>query len=246
MFLYEPSSSFFHKLHPVSRLLLLVAMIAGPFVASHSATAVSFLVAYLAMLFLASGKRNFLRFWKLLAVFWIFSFLIWIVVPTLRRVPWSYDEAGLLATRVDCFVLAGLVFVSSTRTEEFTYALTRFGIPYKPAFALSLGFRLVPLFYQNLQTIVAAQRCRGVDLQSAGFLARVKAYIPILAVLISYGIRNADLMAVSLEAKGFGYAPDRTFYLQTTFGWRDAAAGLLVLVAGTCLMVAGARFPGAL
>lgn len=229
MFLYRNSSSFFHSLHPVTRLLLLLGMITVPFFALDVLQICAFLAAYLVMLLLASGKSNLASFWKVLVIFWVFAFLIWIVIPRLRGVGWSYQEAAVLATRIDCFVLAGLLFVTTTRTEEFTYALTHMGVPYRPAFALSLGFRLVPLFYQNLQTIVAAQKSKGVDLESGNVLLRIRKYVPILAVLISYGIRNADLMAMSLESKGFGYSNRRTSLLQPRFGWRDAAVALLLL-----------------
>ena len=141
--------------------------------------------------------------------------------------------AAMLATRIDTFVIAGLIFVTVTRVEEFTLALTRLGVPYKGAFALSLGFRLVPLFYQNLQTIVAAQRSRGVDLDSGGILQKAKKYVPIFGILISYSIRNADLMAMSLESKGFGYAPQRTSFLQPRFGRQD----FLLLSTGIVLIV---------
>lgn len=236
MFLYQDSISFFHRLHPVTRLVLLLAMITAPFLAVDLPQIGLFLAAYLAMLLLGAGKNNLRSSWKLLIVFWVFAFLIWIIIPRLRGVHWSYQEAAVLATRIDCFVLAGLLFVTTTRTEEFTYALTHLGIPYRPAFALSLGFRLVPLFYQNLQTIVAAQKSRGVDLESGGIGRRVRKYVPILAILISYGIRNADLMAMSLEAKGFGYSSRRTSFLQPRFGWRDAVIAAFVLTG--CLAAA--------
>ena len=56
-----------------------------------------------------------------------------------------------------------------------------------------------------------------------------------MSILISYGLRNADLMAMSLEAKGFGYSPKRTSYLNPKFGVKDlialaiAAAAILAL-----------------
>lgn len=190
------------------------------------------------LLLMGKGGRNLRGAWKLLVLFWIFTLLIWIVIPHLRRQPWNTLTATTLATRIDVLVLAGLWFVTVTRIEEFTLALTRFGLPYKPAFALSLGFRLVPLFYENLQTIIAAQRSRGVDLESGGPLRKVRLYLPMIGILLSYGIRNAEMMAMSLEAKGFGYSASRTSYLRPRFSWRDAVCliGAVALVTATvCL-----------
>jgi energy-coupling factor transport system permease protein len=228
MYLYRDSNSVFHRLHPVVKILLLVFSIVISFL-SHTLRAIGLvLVVDVVFLLAAGGAGNLKSFWKALILFWIFTFLIWIIVPRLQHQPWSYGTAILLATRTDTFVVSGLLFVTITRIEEFTLAMTKLGIPYRAAFTLSLGFRLVPLFYQNLQTIVAAQRSRGVDLKSGGPLAKAKNYIPIFGVLISYSLRNADLMAMSLEAKGFGYPAKRTSFLQPRFGSLD----LLVLFAG--------------
>lgn len=236
MYLYREAETFFHELHPVTKVLLLLGMIVIPFLRLEPEFMFIVLVAYTLVLLWAKGGTNLGKFWKLLILFWVFTCLIWVVVPTLRGWPWSFSNAAALATRVDSFVLAGLLFVTITRLEEFTYALTRLGVPYRAAFTLSLGFRLVPLFYQNLQIIVAAQRSRGVDLDSGSLLKRGRKYGTIIGVLLSYSIRNADLMAMSLEAKGFGYTSERTSYLQPTFRASDAML-LFVLITGSLMLL---------
>jgi energy-coupling factor transport system permease protein len=227
MYLYRESNTVFHSLHPVTKFFLLLMMIAISFFARTLPLIALVFVVYTGLLFAAKGAPNLAKFWKMLVIFWVFTFTIWIVIPRLRGWQGGYENAALLATRIDTFVLSGLLFVTITRIEEFTFALTRIGIPYKAAFALSLGFRLVPLFYQNLQTIVSAQKSRGVDLESGGIFSKAGKYGPIIAVLISYSLRNADLMAMSLEAKGFGYSNQRTSFLHPEFTWRDAAVCLV-------------------
>ncbi len=234
MYLYRSADSIFHSLHPITKLGLLFLLITISFLAPGLPGILAVLVLYTTFLLIAKGGNNLKAFWKLLVLFWIFTFLIWIFVPRLRGLDWSYTTAAILATRIDCFVIAGLLFVTTTRIEEFTLSLTRLGVPYKGAFALSLGFRLVPLFYQSLQFIVAAQKSRGVDLESGGIITKAKQYVPIFGVLISYSIRNADIMAMALESKGFAHSPTRTSYLQPHFGLRDialATAGGAVLFA---------------
>jgi energy-coupling factor transport system permease protein len=232
MYLYQEATTPFHLLHPITKLLLLLFCIVIPFLAKTVLIATMILGFYILLLVLAHGATNLKKFWKMLLIFWLFTFAIWSVAPKLRGLEPDFENAALLATRIDTFVLAGLLFVTITRIEEFTFGLTRIGIPYKVAFALSLGFRLVPLFYQNLQTIVAAQKSRGVDLESGGLSGKARKYGPIIAALISYSLRNADLMAMSLEAKGFGYPGKRTSYLQPAITWRDA----LILVSGTLIL----------
>jgi energy-coupling factor transport system permease protein len=206
-------------------------MITIPFFAPGLVGIIVVFLSYLTLLIAAHGFANLKKMAKLMVLFWIGTFLIWIVIPYLRHSPWSYTGSALLATRIVSFVLAGLTFGTITRVEEFTYGLTRLKIPYKGAFALSLGFRLVPLFYQNLQTIVEAQKSRGVDLENASLFQKIGLYLPIISILISYGLRNSDIMAMALEAKGFGYSPHRTFYMHPAFGFLDIA--ILVIASGT-------------
>ncbi|MCI0612488.1 energy-coupling factor transporter transmembrane protein EcfT, partial [bacterium] len=230
MYLYVPAATIFHQLHPVSKLLLLLFMIAIPFFAPGLIGIIVLFFCYLALLMAAHGFGNLKKMAKLMVLFWIGTFLIWIIIPYLRHSPWSYTGSALLATRIVSFVLAGLTFGTITRVEEFTYGLTRLKIPYKGAFALTLGFRLVPLFYQNLQTIVEAQKSRGVDLDNASLFRKAGLYLPVISILISYGLRNADIMAMALEAKGFGYSPQRTFYMHPAFGFLDIA--ILIIASG--------------
>lgn len=233
MYLYREANSVFHRLHPVTKVMMLALLITMSFLAKRLDWIICLFAGEILLVLIAGGGSNFRAFWKMLIIFWIFTFTIWVIVPRLQHVAWSFNGAALLATRIDTFVISGLFFVTVTRIEEFMLALTRLGIPYKAAFALSLGFRLVPLFYQNLQTIVAAQQSRGVDLKSGGLLHKAKSYIPIFGVLMSYSIRNADLMAMSLEAKGFGYSAHRTSFLQPKFGIPD----LMVLIFGVAVCI---------
>lgn len=237
MYLYVEAATVFHRLHPVTKLIFLISLILSPFFISSLSGMVALLIFNSILLLASRGSGNFLRAWKLLIVFWIFTFFIWIIIPRLRHQPWSYETAATLATRVDLLVIAGLWFGTITRIEEFMLALTKLGFPYKPAFSLSLGFRLVPLFYQNLQIIVAAQRSRGVDLDSGGLIRKARNYFPIMGILLSYGIRNADMMAMSLEAKGFGFPGKRTSYLHPQFALRDALFLLFAIVLPTATIL---------
>lgn len=231
MYLYLQKDTLFHRLHPVTKIALLMLMMTVPFFVPGLQGIAITLAVYITLLFAARGAANLARFWKMMVIFWMATFVIWVVVPYLRHDPWSVAQAALLATRIVSFVAAGLLFGTICRIEEFTYGLTKIGVPYKGAFALSLGFRLVPLFYQNLSTIVEAQKSRGVDLDSAGLIQKARLYLPILSILISYGLRNADLMAISLEAKGFGFTGRRTSFLEPDFGVADCAALLLPVAA---------------
>ena len=56
-----------------------------------------------------------------------------------------------------------MLFLSTTKVEEFTAGLARLGVPYRVGFAITLSFRLVPLFIDSALTVVQAQNLRGYD-----------------------------------------------------------------------------------
>ena len=80
--------------------------------------------------------------------------------------------AELLATSV--------LFLSTTKVEEFTAGLARLGVPYRVGFAITLAFRLVPLFIDSALTVVQAQSLRGYDFNRGGPLERVRRYVPVI------------------------------------------------------------------
>src|SRR5258708_10217594 len=63
---------------------------------------------------------------------------------------------------------ASVLFLSTTKIEEFTYGLQRMKVPYRVSFAISLSFRLVPLFIDSAVTILAAHRLRGYTFADGG------------------------------------------------------------------------------
>ncbi len=62
---------------------------------------------------------------------------------------WFVEREALLygigvALRIDITIIAGMIFLSTTRNEEIATGLVKLGIPYRFAFAVSTALRLVP------------------------------------------------------------------------------------------------------
>src|SRR5690606_36584454 len=108
-----------------------------------------------------------------------------------------------MALKLETFLAAGMLFLSTTRIEEFAYALTRLGMPYAVGFTMTLAFRLVPVFIDAALTVVQAQRCRGLDFERGSFVERVRRYVPVLVPVFMGALRRADQMAMALDARGF-------------------------------------------
>ena len=149
-------------------------------------------------------------------------------------------QEGLLygvmtAIKLDVMVIAGMIFLSSTRIEELSLGLQRLKVPYRVAFAFSTAIRLVPMIVGTTYIISQAQRSRGLDLDSGHLVTRIKKYIPLLIPVFISVIRGTNVFAMALESKGFGYSSQRSSYLQISFRSVDfmIVAVLILLLLGS-------------
>lgn len=145
-------------------------------------------------------------------------------------------------------ITAGMIFMSTTRNEEFIIGMIKLGLPYRVGFAISTALRLVPTIVASVLTIAQAQRSRGLDLDSGNVIERVRKYIPLLVPVFISTIRSTNVFGMALESKGFGARPDRTFYLQFQYRKADYIYMTLLLVlfaVATYFKIAGyGQIPG--
>jgi energy-coupling factor transport system permease protein len=136
-----------------------------------------------------------------------------------------------MALKLVVFLASGVLFLSTTRVEEFSYALQRLGLPYKVGFTITMAFRLVPVFLDSAVAVVEAQRCRGLDFDAGGLWQRLRRYPPVIIPVFMGGLRRADHMAMALEARGFQSTCERTILRRPTVTAGDIVALLVIGVA---------------
>ncbi len=237
LFLYLDQDSPVHRLDPRTKLFLML---------ESFAVAVLFytpgpLLALLAVLLVygAAGRilGNLRRIWVLLVSIAAVSVASWSIfargsTPLFWRVTWeglAYGAAA--AVKIDAMIISGLVFLSATRTEEILLGLIRLRVPFQAAFAFSLAIRMVPTIIGTAVTVTEAQRSRGLDLDSGGPAARLRAYVPLLVPIFLQTLRSTDQLAKALESRGFGAHRARTSLLEIGFHGRDAVALLMATLA---------------
>ncbi|MFH0916422.1 MAG: energy-coupling factor transporter transmembrane component T [bacterium] len=146
--------------------------------------------------------------------------------------------AGTLWLRLLSFALLSLVFVKTTEPQRLILSLVhQLRLSYRVAYGTMVGYRMLPLFQADYQTIRAAQRVRGVR-EGRGLLhvwSRTRRYaIPLLAG----AVRKAGRVAVAMDARGFGALPDRT-YRERMVVRRSDWVFLAVVVATVAAVVVG-------
>lgn len=241
MYLYLDRKTWVHRLHPLVRLLGMVAVFIAAFVVERPLWQLPIIIVLVTLLVWTGSLANVHRLRYLFALIFVMTFLIWTffygpdAAPPLfawgpivvsRTAPWF---ALGMAIKLDCFLAAGILFLSVTRIEEFAYALTRLGLPYKVGFTMTMAFRLVPVFVAAAATVVEAQRCRGLDFERGGLGERIRRYVPVIVPVFMGALRRADQMAMTLDARGFQADRTRTVLEPYTVRWLDVATAAVVL-----------------
>lgn len=167
-------------------------------------------VIFLANLFTGSGVFSALA----LTV----RFLVLLTTFSLFFMTTSPDDLGLALDKV------GFVRWLSKRWLGFPNALS---------FTFTTAVRLVPTLAVDAQTVIDAQRSRGLELDRGNIFRRVRNYVPILIPLLLVAIRRSLELAEALEARGFPGREGRTSLYELKFQPAD-----ILLVAGSLAVLA--------
>ena len=88
--------------------------------------------------------------------------------------------------------------------------LTRRGMPPQIAYVIISTLQILPQMQAKAQTIIAAQRSRGLDTQSS-FLRRIGSLFPLVGPLVFGSLVEVEERAIAIEARGFTSTHVKTF-----------------------------------
>jgi energy-coupling factor transport system permease protein len=252
LFLYLDHQSFIHRRHPLVKVGGMLFFFISAFVVDHPLFVLPVSFGILTLIFWSKATANLYRLRILFFFIFVFTLLIWSVffgrgTPLARFPSLPVTQEGILfglgmSLKISTFLATGALFLSTTRIEEFTYAFTRLGLPYRIGFTITLAFRLVPLFLEATFTVIQAQRCRGLDVHHGPVLQRLHHYVFVLIPVFMGALRRADQMAIALEVRGFNSGRPRTSFQRVPWRMGDTFAfltGLSLTVAYLSLWYAG-------
>lgn len=124
------------------------------------------------------------------------------------------ETGGSIALRILCIASYSALYVITTDPSRLAASLIQQArMPYRLAYALLIAYRFLPILQREMANIQAAHRVRAADVPDrwTSWLERVKRFsIPLLVS----GIRQAERLAIAMDARGFGALPTRTRYIQ--------------------------------
>lgn len=149
-------------------------------------------------------------------------------------------ERGLeTSSRLVAIVALALFSGSTTAGGDFVRALVQqLRVPYRFGYAGLAAFRFVPRFRLELGIIRQAHRARGISF-GRGPWGWAKRQLSSLVPLLAAALRHSDRVALSMDARGFGYRPYRTERHPIRFRPCDAAFLAVMLLLFAAVFVAG-------
>jgi energy-coupling factor transport system permease protein len=122
----------------------------------------------------------------------------------------ALEYASAMTLRFVVLVESFSIFFLTTSPDHLGLALEQSHVPYEFCFAFTTAVRFVPVLAEEAQTIMDAQKARGLELEKGNFLKRVRNYVPILIPLIVSAIRRSLELAEAMESRAWGAAKKRT------------------------------------
>lgn len=193
-----------HKLDPRSKFILTLGFFTASLMFTNIYALLVVFFAQVPWVLLARSASRWLRSMRggLFLGFFIFVMNIIFGTPLVSSLAFT--------TRFFAIMSAFSFFFMTTSADDLGLALEQIHVPYSISFTFTTAVRLVPTMAIDAQTVVDAQRSRGLELDKGNFVKRIRNYIPILIPLIISAIRRSVELAEALESRAFGATEKRT------------------------------------
>lgn len=103
---------------------------------------------------------------------------------------------------------------------------------------LSMIFRFIPEFREEIKDIADAQRCLGMDVSNGSVVKRAKHGMTVISAMITKTLENAVDTADSMRSRGYGL-PGRTSFSIFEFDKRDFSALLFIIICALYILAGG-------
>lgn len=151
--------------------------------------------------------------------------------------PEGIRMSGFMLLRIVSLIVGMSLLTYTTSPIMLTDAIERLMSPLKkvrfPVHELSMmmtiALRFIPTLVEETDKIMSAQKARGAELDSGGFLKRAKALVPIIIPLFVSAFKRANELATAMECRCYKGGDGRTRMRQLKIAARDIIAVLIML-----------------
>lgn len=233
-----------HRLDPRIKFLYVCTIFVVAIMFSELLPLVILFLIQLPFVFVARVQRQWLRSLRgaafLAAIIFGTNLLFRFIYAGYALLLADFEYASAMTLRFVVLVESFSVFFLTTSPDHLGLALEQSRVPYEFCFAFTTAVRFVPVLAEEAQTIMDAQKARGLELEKGNFLKRIRNYIPILIPLIISAIRRSLELAEAMESRAWGAIKKRT----NLYVLRIRRADFLLILISVVIIIAGlyARF----
>ncbi|SKC02216.1 energy-coupling factor transport system permease protein [Lachnospiraceae bacterium] len=238
--LYVDNGTWLNKMHPYTKLLYILAAICIPLIGGKLWL---FPLMILCSICLLACGRTLKRALPLVA----FSFTLIVVIFLIQGLFYHsnenvlfkvwiltfYKEGVLYAAHIGLNILNMLLsfalFVLTTSPQELVEELEKSGFSPKFGYIINSVFQIIPQMMKSKDTIMDAQRSRGMETEGK-LLVRVKALFPMISPVVMSSLINTRERAIALEVRGFGRKNKKSFLSERPKHKGDRAIGAFLVL----------------
>jgi len=121
----------------------------------------------------------------------------------------TMQKAFLTVSRIFVMISSFALLLLTTHPSELMSDLTQRGLPPQFAYVIISTLQILPQMQAKAQTIIAAQRSRGLDTESS-FFKRVGAVVPLVGPLVFGSLVEVEERAIAIESRGFTSTREKT------------------------------------
>ncbi|MGF3521503.1 MAG: energy-coupling factor transporter transmembrane component T family protein [Candidatus Bathyarchaeia archaeon] len=203
-----------HNLDPRMKFIYVIIVFAAAIIFNNMIPLLSLFLMQVPFVMLARVQKQWVR--SLRGAMFLAAFIFFINVLTnfftqgYTLNAKNIEDAATMTTRFLVLVESFSVFFLTTSPDHLGLALEQSKVPYEFSFAFTTAVRFVPVLAEEAQTIMDAQKARGLELEKGNFLKRIRNYVPVLIPLIVSAIRRSLELAEAMESRAWGATKKRT------------------------------------
>jgi len=236
-----------HRLDPRCKILSVMVLLTGIFLASHPSVFAAWGCLLAALAALSNLPfRLVLRSAKPVLILVFFTAIIHVFftdgTPVVEFGFVSITREGIVAAVYMGLRLLFLVLFASFLTlttkpmeladglERLFSPLARWGFPaHELAMMMTIALRFIPTLLDETDRIMKAQLARGAAFDRGNLWKRLKAFLPVLIPLFVIVFQRAEDLATAMEARCYRGGEGRTRMFPLRWKSSDTLAGLIVL-----------------
>ena len=233
---YSEGDSVLHRMNPLIKILLSLLICVSCFLSDSHIFVAGIIMLNIAIAAIGGITKRAVSMLISLTKLSLFLFLIQVFFirdgNIILQLPFAiyitdkgFSFSLLMVLRLIGATMPLAIMLSLTRMGDLSNALVeKLGIPYKYAFSLTTAIRFIPVFINDMQAVMEAQKARGVEFDTKNIFKKIGLILPLCVPLLISSVKRIEVSALSAELRGFNFREKNSSYKQYKFGANETIA----------------------